>query len=823
MTKPQRRGAPSPASMAALPARAAEALHQARFKEATELFKQLVRQEPRPDWKQGLADAYCGRASALAGKAMFKEAAMVFENALRHAATLRDPWPYVTSLIRNGQQPKAAAYLLQCVGSGAAPAGREAAFEELTAALLVTAPQLPPPPSPEPPEAARWRGLAAASRDALTAWTDGASADEIDRHLNRISLRSAFRPIRLLLKSLITLPPDPERIGRLLQAIAPDSPFFPFRQAVEAAMRAGAGLDAAAWRRLTPAQQAFAAETGGLPAEAAQSLDRLSAAARGGPASAFAWLLKQADLPDAEVRSACLNLLPQIPDRVPQFEKRFGPLPKVDQDRIQALAAEARGDWRSAERFWSLAADVLATDGARTAKLSAGVIYRHLADRARMHPEIKGGGAFGEARIFYLERAGEADPDHVPTVLERIAYYRQESQDKAWHRLADEAAQRFPEDSQVLLQATQSAVARRAYKKASGFARRLLRIDPINPGVRRQMIELQVAHARKQMRAKRPDLAAKELAQAAEWDRPDAPSGLLRLACGLVALQGDGKEQAQAWLREGAALLGGGVAGWFRAVLEAELMRCAGREATWLREELAQARRTPPEKEPVMAVAAAMGQTDAGESRRTVSDLLPGMRAWLLQGAGLDWSPAEFQTLADVFVRCDAFGLLRDYARAARGREPANPVWRFHEIVARTRNDAFAMTMAEEDELEGMAEAASERRDFHMAKRIGRFLDMDLRGPPGSARFEGGPAGGMDDAQMLELLQMMLKDMPKGAADNLRGRVREIGRQATVEETADNFRTSELGAILPEPMIRQFCEDLVAQAMGGPARRRARA
>ena len=30
------------------------------------------------------------------------------------------------------------------------------------------------------------------------------------------------------------------------------------------------------------------------------------------------------------------------------------------------------------------------------------------------------------------------------------------------------------------------------------------------------MIELKLAHARKQMRAKRPDLAAKELSQAAE-------------------------------------------------------------------------------------------------------------------------------------------------------------------------------------------------------------------------------------------------------------------------------------------------------------------
>ena len=60
-------------------------------------------------------------------------------------------------------------------------------------------------------------------------------------------------------------------------------------------------------------------------------------------------LLKQTDLPQAEVRSACLNLLPQITDRLPQFEKSFGPLSALERHRIQALAAEARGEWSKAE------------------------------------------------------------------------------------------------------------------------------------------------------------------------------------------------------------------------------------------------------------------------------------------------------------------------------------------------------------------------------------------------------------------------------------------------------------------------------------------
>ena len=808
--------------MATLPVRAAEALQQGRFKDAIELFKPLVRQDPRPEWREALADAYGGRARALAAKGMFKETAMVIENTLTEAGLLREPHLYVTCLIREGQQPKAAAYLLHCVASGAVPAGHQAAFEDLTAALLVTVPVLPAPGRPEPPEAARWRELAGASRAALAAWVDGAPAEEVDRHLQRISLRSAFRPIRLLLKCLVTFPPDPERTRRLLETIEPASPFFPFRQAVEAAMRAGPGLDADAWHRLTPAQQAFAAETGGLQAATVQSLGRLSTAARGGPAALFAWLLRQADLPQDEGRSACLNLLPQVPDRMSQFETRFGPLSQLERHRVQALAAEARGDWRSVERSWSLAAGQNSAAEDRTSRLSLGVIYRHLARLASLHPEIEGGDDESDAEIFYLERSGDADPDHIPTVLERMAHYRTEGREKDWHRLADEAAQRFPEDSQILLQASQSAVARRAYKKAAGFARRLLKIDPINPGVRRQMIELQLAHARKQMRAKRPDLAGKELSQAAEWDRPDAPSGLLRTARGLVALRSGETEQADAWLREGVTLAGGGVAGWFRAVLEAELMKCASGDALWLREELAAARRTPPAKGPVLAVVSALGQVEAGEDRRALSGLLLGTRAWLEQGAGIVWSAAEFQLLADVFVRFDAFELLGTYARAARGREPANPEWRFHEIVARTRGNGRAMTMAETNELDAMAQAASERRDFHAVKRITRFLGMDLPRSSRKTRVANDFVDDIDDAEILELLQMVLKDMPRGAADTLRGRVGEIGRKAAVEETMDSFRASELGAMLPEPMIRQLCEDMVSRATGGPRARRGR-
>src|ERR1700680_2424244 len=554
----------------------------------------MIRQDPRLEWKQSLAEAYRGRARALAAKKMFKEAAMVVENTLGSDGTLADPVFYLHCLIRDGQHQKAAAHVRQYVGTESTlPAEERAILEDLAAALLVAVPLGSDPARAPSAEQARWLELAAASREALAAWVAGASAQEVERQLNRISLRSAFRPVRVLLKCLITMPQDADRSRQLLEAIPPESPFFAFREAVAAAVLAERALDADRWHRLTPVQQAFVAQTRNLPGTAVQSLARSAEAARSGPSALFGFLFKQPDLPQAEVRSACLNLLPQMPDRLSQFEKHFGPLPDFERHRIQALAAEGRGDWAKAERFWRAAVAATSVDDGddRQARLSRGV-------------------------ISYLERSCQADPDYVAGVLELIGHYRADSRLEDWHRLVDEAVQRFPDNSALLLQATESAMARKAYKKAAGFAHRLLKIDPINSGVRRQMIELQVAHARKQIRAGRLELAAKELAAAAEWERPDVPSALLRIAQALVELRAGQDAQAQERLRAGVALAGSGVAGWFRAALEGELMKLTGSSAGLARQELARERETPPTKEAVMAIVSALGQPDTVENKR---------------------------------------------------------------------------------------------------------------------------------------------------------------------------------------------------------------
>jgi cellulose synthase operon protein C len=816
LKKPQRRAAP-PASIESLAARGAEALRQERCKEAVETFKLLVRQDPRPEWQQALAKAYHGRARTLAAKRMFKEAAMVLENTQAPDGAIQDPRFYLECLIRDGQHQKAATHAIVYVGrdTGLSDDARTA-FEELIAALLVAVPPRPDPVRPATSEQGRWLELAASCRTALDAWTSGAPAEEIEAQLARISLRSAFRPVRLLLKSLLDGSRDAERARRLLDTITPGSPFFAVREAVEATLSPGQGIDAHAWRRLTRTQQDFVAEVRGLAPAATQFLARSAEAARGGPAAQYTFLAKQPDLPQHEVRSACLNLLPQVPDRLPQFERTFGPLTPPERHRLQAMAAEGRGDWGRAEQAWRAAAAAV-DPGDPQAGLMRGVIFRHLADLAEKHPEILGDrhDLAADPVIHYLEQGHAADPEHVAGVIELIRQYRDNDRPQDWHRLAEEAVRRFPDSSAVLQQATESAVARKAYKKATGFARRLLRIDPINAGVRRQMIELQVAHARQQMRSKRPDLATRGLATAYEWERADAPSALVRIVHGLVGLQAGEGEAAETRLRTGVALAGD-APGWFRAALEALLMRLDGGTVDRLRKELARARQAPPTREAVLAVIAMLGQPDTAENRKAVVGLLFGMRNWLLQAAPFDWPAGEVHALAETFIRFDAFDLLQEYARAARRRDAGNPSWRFYDIVARTRGQVGRLSVREADELAALADHAISRNDFHAANRIERFLagvpmgrPKPRRRPPSTLEDE------LDSAAMEILITEMIQSMPRDFARSVRDLVKDVGREAAVAVLTAQMRDAPLEPEMPEPLLRQFCEAVVAQAAAG--------
>ena len=95
----------------------------------------------------------------------------------------------------------------------------------------------------------------------------------------------------------------------------------------------------------------------------------------------------RARLPQADLRTACLNLLPRAPKRIAKFERQFGPLSSAERHRIHALAAELDKHWDAFEDHWLAYAHELTKSSDPDAALTRSVIYRHLADTALEVPE----------------------------------------------------------------------------------------------------------------------------------------------------------------------------------------------------------------------------------------------------------------------------------------------------------------------------------------------------------------------------------------------------------------------------------------------------
>jgi cellulose synthase operon protein C len=827
MSNPLRQSLLQEVSVPPLAAKATEALRLGDFKQAIELFKRLVKQDDRPEWRDGLVEAYAGRARILAAKGMYEEAETALSKATTPDGTVPDPLLHVQCLVKRGQLHKAAELAVKYIGNNKVPASNVPRLAELAAALWLAAPVPLAAVADPKSEAAKWGEYAVAAHQSLTAWIEGKPPQEIDQLLSRIPLRSPFRALRLILKSLVIAPDDPARARQLLDGVPLDSAFASFRLAVEAALPGAATVPVAMPAAVSKAQQVFAAEVKGLPSAASQLLIQFTKAERSGPGALLSFLASQVGaLPADDVKYACLNLLPQAPHRLRHFESAFGPLSDFDRNRVLALAAEAGDNWEQAEQYWTVAAQSIKAATDTKAGLLAGVIYRHLANLAHEHPEIEGAGATEFPEIEYLELSLQADPDYLQAVLRLIGLYRAHGEDRGWHRLADDAAQRFPEESSVLLQAVDSAIARKAYKKAVGFARKLLTLDPINQAARQRMIELHISHARKQMRSKRADLAWKELGEAAEWERPSAPSFLLRINQGLVGRELDQEPDAEARLRQGVELAGGGVAGWFRASLEHALMNASEASGVLLREELTRVQKaTAPTKEAIHSIVSAMSDKEARESKKAAPGLIFRIRGWLLKGSGLAWSAAEFHPIAEMFGRVNAYDVLGDYAKSAGRREPEEATWRFYQLMARSKGNPDRLSFVEEEELFNMEEAAARRRDFHTVNRIQRFVkgsglnSAPRRGPRRVSRA--GPTDFDDEDETIQeelstLLAAGLEDTPPEMVKKL---VEKLGQRQAVTALIDRLRASPLG-VMPEPLLRRLAKNLVESVIatiGRPA------
>lgn len=760
--------APPIVKKAALPDQADAALGASRYREAIEHYKELLKQERRPAWLEGLATAYAGRAEQLAQKGMLKEALALWRTRADICGTPLLEAPYVAWLLEAGEGEQALRLL-----SGAAQKlspEAQAQLETRVAAAVLVAPDSALTGFAADSPLLRHRATAQAAVAAFARGDDAAMVE----HVQAIPFRSPYRDLRTLLKAFSLYRTDPRQAAVAVSRVPSDGPFERLAAVLRVCVLPGEAW-LASLHSLNEEGRALVLDIKGWPEERRPLVLELARLSDGPVSAAMLYDLlarHRSALPADTAAQLCRRLLPHAPERLKSYSASFGALSAAEKDHILALAAELKRDPEQAEDHWLTLVERLRADPAQRAR--AALVLRRLADERSRYDR---GGSPDEDALAWLAQSLELDPEDRATHIKLIRALRVRSEPKELRARLEVALARFPDDAEVLLEAVEAALASGAFKKAATLAKRVLELDPINPRVRTVVGHAHLSHARKQIAGRNPVSARRELDEATQWLRTNGDHGSIKLLRGLIDERPD---EGDALLREGLAEIGCALVGSFHLVLEAShtrhdpkaLLRRAGIE-----------RNVVPAASEVVAFAHALNATRVGDKAvQTALDLLGDA----LRGA----AAAQFAE-SDQLVVCEALhrhnkrALVRRYAEAALRRWPARPVFVYLRASAAYGANPWRMPQRELLALDRALELAQASGDQRTALRLGDLLaaatgHIGLPGEDDDDYLNGLP--GDDAGTMLEMmlaalgedafLDMIRKQLGKPVFDEMR---RDLG------------------------------------------------
>jgi tetratricopeptide (TPR) repeat protein len=708
------------------------------YKDAIDVYKLLLKREPQGNWRESLATAYLERAKELAGKAMYREAIVLWENIPSLCHQTPPPDLYVGWLLHIGQYAKAmTAYTRYATAlSGASE------LETLIATLAIIGQKevlqvlLPDAPL---------RRQLAAAQAALAAYSQGKAESVVREALQLLPIRSPYRDLRQIIAALMKLETDPAAAAALVERITPNSPYQGLAEIVRAC---AAEEPIPALLKLDPAQRELAAQLLGLDSRQSKLVkDWAKLGDASDPKAVFGFITSNLAAFDRELaRRACLTLLPGYLQGQPGYAKLFGPLPAFEVCRLQALREERGHGYDQVLRHWRTCANELAKDaGNPDGRLMAALVLRHMAEYAG-HDEDSFWDDESSVTASYLEESLQLDPSDRDTYLKLAVLYQKAGNDKDYHRWVDQAVKQFPDDPLTLMAAVKTATARKAYKKAAGFAERVLELDPINTQARIVLINSHLAHARKQILAGKYELAIKELNSASQLERDNARSGVVEIDRGLLAHRQRQREPMRQWLQEGVRLAGSPLLARLRLTVEATRLKLE--PTPLLREaELGDPRNLIVSRADLQSLIQLLnvyqeaGVDDLGSA---LEDLEKPLKQAIKQ---LD-NREDLLSICECLHQVPHYELLEYAATQAIDRQfrPPPLIFIYHQIYGRAEGVILKVKERDERRLENAFETAQQTGDHRTGLRIGRFLDggedgfrLPFRRPSGNRGSTGLP------------------------------------------------------------------------------------
>ncbi|MBF0213845.1 MAG: hypothetical protein HQM00_09835 [Magnetococcales bacterium] len=669
------------------------------------LCKRVRTPEEAPTRHVEANESLLDRARELADKGMFKEALLLWERAMRQGigASFHPATPLVW-MINARQYTKGIRHFMSHE-----PVLRydHPALWSLTRELFAVAAltldtdtrQLPPWNLPP------WN-QAQTLLQAMQAWERGEEM-MVQTILVAIDRDSPFLAGRRILESLMMPAHAPERILALLGEIPDASPFAPL--AALARTRAMTPTERIPWLLDLPLDdRATAARLCGAHDKWIKLLLKLE---RGLSAGRLVTLLlaHAESLPRLQTRALCLNLLPECLEERAPFEKRFGPLEEFERERLFALHHERQRSHAKAIGYWKKCALLLENSPpGEERSLRIALLHRRMAllEQREPHPSTP-------QILQYLEKSLEYDPDHKPTWLELLQIRSRLGRERhLFHRLADQAARRFPDDEGILALVMAAAMEKGSFKKASGVARRIHTLNPGHDDILATRVSAHLQHARKRILEGEFAVARRELVKAERLRADDGTQPVGLLAAMLEFLAGD-PERGEEILEAGRQQATQKTVHAVKAFLEASALRVPALILDSFRRDLIRCDALPPDRDELVTLAGILTRHFPAHPNATTeaATLLSGH---LRSGARLGFDPEETRLICEALTLTQRHGLLALYGRLGEKRWPGEPVFTYYRARGQCENqpwrlmdDDFQALMRAKEELQEKDPAAA--------------------------------------------------------------------------------------------------------------------
>ncbi|MCQ8102751.1 hypothetical protein NP590_01435 [Methylomonas sp. SURF-2] len=702
-----------------------------RYKEATESFKELLKKSNDGEYRRCLADCYLQRAQAMAGKGMFKEACILWENYADYAEKplhARDMYVLWQLAAKNHRKAHAAL-------EGFDGRQLDEDYPELAmclGALLVSGLEELPPHLPQDSALLRHWSLIG---EALAAYRNG-DAEQCGQSLKKLPYRSAFRDLGILLKVQLLDTVSSEQAGALLSKIPETSPYRPVVNACLAYLKSGADF-VDALTGLEHNQRRAVARARGISGKRADLLETLiKQKARLADKARFNLVLQYRDLFGGQAAQAyCQGALEQYPDGYADYLKHFSIADEFEENRVRALSCEQNGRGGDARYFWERCLDILKKDRPANDRKIA-LILRHLADRVSRADAAK-----------LLAASLEFDPDDRQSYLGILSIYEKDQLNPAhYEQWLERGLLRFPANTELLVRAAKSAANRKAFKKAAAYAKALLKVDPVNTLAKQLLFANHMAHARRLLKTEKYHLVEKEIRFAEQLTVDKRLRLQAELLRGLYLWRAEDKNQGLQHIVDVLGKLNDNpVAMQFQAQMEAGLLELATAMLTKalpaFKDYLLSAR----ELQGLIATLEYYdGQLDDGA---LLIDALDKIKAPVKKS--LQWL-LDHETLllswCRVLEQVGHFELLKHCAKMGHAKWRA-PAWLYYLTVGECRGDYSRLDFMRLFALRDASEQAKEEGDLKTAVSIERILVQHDSYMDNPCEFEDEEAG-LDDPEV---------------------------------------------------------------------------